>query len=38
MLSFGEDPFSGPAPDQFRGEAVVFMSNHAFDRRTASLH
>ena len=37
MLSFGEDPFSGPAPDQFRGEAVVFMSNHAFDRRTASL-
>jgi uncharacterized protein YcbK (DUF882 family) len=38
MLSFGEDPFSGPAPDQFRGEAVVFMNNHAFDRRTASLH
>jgi uncharacterized protein YcbK (DUF882 family) len=38
MLSFGEDPFSGPAPDQFRGEAVVFMSNHGFDRRTASLH
>src|ERR1700722_6647951 len=38
MLSFSEDPFSGPAPDQFRGEAVVFMSNHAFDRRTASLH
>jgi uncharacterized protein YcbK (DUF882 family) len=37
MLSFGEDPFSGPAPDQFRGEAVVFMNNHAFDRRTASL-
>jgi uncharacterized protein YcbK (DUF882 family) len=38
MLSFGEDPFSGPAPDQFRGDAVVFMNNHAFDRRTASLH
>jgi uncharacterized protein YcbK (DUF882 family) len=38
MLSFGEDPFSGPAPDQFRGEAVVFMDNHAFDKRTASLH
>jgi uncharacterized protein YcbK (DUF882 family) len=37
MLSFGEDPFSGPAPDQFRGEAVVFMNNHALDRRTASL-
>jgi hypothetical protein len=37
MLSFGEDPFSGPAPDQFRGEAVVFMSNRAFDRHTASL-
>jgi uncharacterized protein YcbK (DUF882 family) len=37
MLSFGEDSFSGPAPDQFRGEAVVFMSNHAFDKRTASL-
>jgi uncharacterized protein YcbK (DUF882 family) len=38
MLSFSEDPFSGPAPDQFRGEAVVFMDNHAFDKRTASLH
>jgi hypothetical protein len=38
MLSFGEDAFSGPAPDQFRGEAVVFMDNHPFDRRTASLH
>ena len=37
MLSFSEDPFSGPAPDQFRGEAVVFMNNHAFDKRTASL-
>jgi hypothetical protein len=38
MLSFSEDPFSGPAPDQFRGDAVVFMDNHAFDKRTASLH
>jgi hypothetical protein len=38
MLSFGEDPFSGPAPDQFRGDAVVFMDNHAFDKRTAALH
>jgi uncharacterized protein YcbK (DUF882 family) len=37
MLSFSEDPFSGPAPDQFRGEAVVFMNNHAFDKRTAAL-
>jgi uncharacterized protein YcbK (DUF882 family) len=37
MLSFSEDPFSGPAPDQFRGEAVVFMSNHAFDKRTAAF-
>jgi uncharacterized protein YcbK (DUF882 family) len=37
MLSFSEDPFSGPAPDQFRGEAVVFMDNHAFDKRTAAL-
>ena len=37
MLSFSEDPFSGPAPDQFRGEAVVFMDNHAFEKRTASL-
>jgi uncharacterized protein YcbK (DUF882 family) len=37
MLSFQDDPSAGMAPDRFRGEAVVFLTTHAFTRRTASL-
>jgi uncharacterized protein YcbK (DUF882 family) len=35
MLSFNDDPYV--VPDHFRGEAVVFLTTHAFTQRTASL-
>jgi uncharacterized protein YcbK (DUF882 family) len=35
MLSFNDDPYV--AADHFRGEAVVFLTTHAFTQRTASL-
>jgi hypothetical protein len=36
-LSFNDDPYSGMSPNRFRGEAVVFLTTHAFTQRTASL-
>jgi hypothetical protein len=36
-LSFNDDPNSGMSPNRFRGEAVVFLTTHAFTQRTASL-
>ena len=36
-LSFNDDPYSGMSPDRFRGDAVVFLTTHAFTQRTASL-
>jgi uncharacterized protein YcbK (DUF882 family) len=36
-MSFNEDPYSGMSPDRFRGDAVVFLTTHAFTQRTASL-
>jgi uncharacterized protein YcbK (DUF882 family) len=35
MLSFNDDPYV--AADHFRGDAVVFLTTHAFTQRTASL-
>jgi uncharacterized protein YcbK (DUF882 family) len=35
MLSFSDDPYV--AADHFRGEAVVFLTTHAFTQHTASL-
>ncbi len=35
MLSFNDDPYV--AADHFRGQAVVFLTTHAFTQRTASL-
>jgi len=37
MLSFQDDPYAGMAPDRFGGDAVVFLTTHAFTHRTASL-
>jgi uncharacterized protein YcbK (DUF882 family) len=37
MLSFNDDQYSGVPPDRFRGDAVVFLTTHAFAQRTAAL-
>jgi uncharacterized protein YcbK (DUF882 family) len=37
MLSFNDDPYSGVPPDRFRGDAVVFLTTHAFAQHTAAL-
>ena len=36
-MSFNDDPYPGMSPNRFRGDAVVFLTTHAFTQRTASL-
>jgi hypothetical protein len=36
-MSFDEDPYPGISAAHFSGEAVVFLTTLAFERRTASL-
>jgi hypothetical protein len=36
-MSFSDDPMLGILPDQFTGEAVIFLETVSFSRRTASL-
>ena len=35
VMSFSDDPMSGMLPDQFSGEAVVFLETISFVTRTA---
>ncbi|MGZ3410590.1 MAG: DUF882 domain-containing protein [Xanthobacteraceae bacterium] len=37
VMSFSDDPMSGMLPDQFSGEAVVFLETVNFSTRTAAL-
>jgi len=37
MMSFNDDPYPGIAANRFSGEAVVFLTTYAFERRTAWL-
>jgi uncharacterized protein YcbK (DUF882 family) len=36
-MSFNDDPYPGMSPNRFRGDAVVFLTTHAFTQRTAAL-
>jgi hypothetical protein len=36
-MSFNDDPYPDMSPNRFRGDAVVFLTTHAFTQRTAAL-
>jgi uncharacterized protein YcbK (DUF882 family) len=37
VMSFGDEAYPGIAANRFSGDAVVFLTTHVFERRTASL-
>jgi hypothetical protein len=38
MMMFNEEAYPGITANRFSGEAVVFLTTYAFQRRTAALH